>query len=183
MLPSSGPEPEETFTATLLTASNNVNIDPQLANATITVLQRGMPFGTIGFFGDALRTQVVEEELTTRSLSLPLARTGSSVGAVSVLFIVTRVGGSNPETDVTPSSGSVSFVSGRTQANLDLQILADSEPELNETFTVTLTQVVGGANLDPQATVSTFVIRYVVTSCSMCVYYIPAALIPFHTVE
>lgn len=175
MLPSSGPEPEETFTITLISASNNVNIDPLLANATITVLQRGMPFGTIGFFGDALSTQVVEEELFTHSFSLPLARTGSSVGAVSVGFFVTRIGGGNPETDVTPTSGSVSFASGQTQANLDLQILADSEPELNETFTVMLTQVVGGADLDPQATASTFVIRCVVTS-SYATYILGALL-------
>ena len=134
-----------------------------------------MPFGTIGFFGDALSTQVVEEELFTHSFSLPLARTGSSVGAVSVGFFVTRIGGGNPETDVTPSSGSVSFASGQTQANLDLQILADSEPELNETFTVMLTQVVGGADLDPQATASTFVIRCVVTS-SYATYILGALL-------
>ena len=161
VLPSSGPEPEERFIVSLTSASNNVFIRPNLANATIIVTQRGMPFGTIGFFGDALRTQVVDEEQTTHTFSLPLARTGSTVGTASVLFTVTRAGGgASPGEDVTPTNGSVRFVSGQAQASLELQILADSEPELNETFTVTLTGVVGGANLDSQATMSTFVIRY-----------------------
>ena len=157
ILPSDGTEPEETFTVTLIEASNNVDIDPDNDSVSITVSQRGMPFGVIGFFGDALEQQVIFEDETVQTLSLPLVRTGETFGDVQVLFEVT--GEEAPHLDISPVNGSVTFVLGQSQASLNLQILPDVEPESEETFTVTLTGTLGGASLDEQATVSTFIIR------------------------
>ena len=148
-------EPEETFTVTLISASNNVFILPDQSSVAITVSQVGMPFGEIAFFGDALQLQRVSEQET---LTLPLIRTEETVGATVVLFTVT--GDTPPDSEVSPFSGNVSFGTGQSQADLVLVILADSLPELEETYTVTLREATGGAAINPLAAVSTFVIRY-----------------------
>ena len=149
-----GPEPEETFTVTLISASNNVFILPDQSSVTISVAQVGMPFGVIAFFGDALQLRRVSEQET---ISLPLIRTEETVGATVVLFTVT---GDSPNLDVSPVSSNVSFGTGQSQANLVLEILSDSTPELEETYTVTLREATGGAAINPLAAVSMFVIRY-----------------------
>ena len=46
---------------------------------------------------------------------------------------------------------------------IELRILPDDVPELDETFTVTLTRVEGGADVDSAYNVSTFIIKYVHT--------------------
>ena len=147
-------EPEETFTITIISASNNVFILPDQNSVSITVSQVGMPFGEIAFFGDALELQRVSEQET---LSLPLIRTQETVGATVVLFAVT---GDSPDLDVSPFSSNVSFGAGQSRAELVLVILPDSLPELEETYTVTLQGATGGAAINPLAAVSMFVIRY-----------------------
>ena len=59
-----------------------------------------------------------------------------------------------------PSSGTIVLPSGESQVNLYLEILDDSDPELEETFTLILSQPTGGAALDTLAAQSTFIIRY-----------------------
>ena len=70
------------------------------------------------------------------------------------------VGVSDPSLDVHPSSGTILLASGLNQVDLQLEILDDSEPELEETFTLILSQPTGGATLDLLASQSTFIIRY-----------------------
>ena len=62
-----------------------------------------------------------------------------------------------------PSSGTIVLPSGESQVNLYLEILDDSDPELEETFTLILSQPTGGAALDTLAAQSTFIIRYCTT--------------------
>ena len=62
--------------------------------------------------------------------------------------------------DVYPSSGTLLLASELSQVDLQLEILDDGDPELEETFTVILSQPTGGAALDPLAAQSTFIIRY-----------------------
>ncbi len=154
VLPSAGPEPEETFTVTLTDASNNVEVAPDSSSVPITVRQRGMPFGVLGFIGDALDPRFVSEP---ENFSLPIVRTGEALGNVQVLFEVTGLG--SPEEDLRPVNGSVMFFDGQYEGSVMLQVLDDSKPELEETYTVTLTQALGGATLNELATVSTFTIR------------------------
>ena len=65
----------------------------------------------------------------------------------------------DPSLDVYPSSGTLLLASGLSRVDLNLEILDDSDPELEETFTVILSQPIGGATLNPLAAQSTFVIR------------------------
>ena len=89
ILPSQGDEEEKTFTVNLLSASNEVEIDPNRQSVTITVAQRGMPYGTIGFFGDVLQLHKVDEGVGSQSVAFPIARTAPALGDVHISFVVT----------------------------------------------------------------------------------------------
>ena len=89
ILTSQEDEEEKTFTVYLLLASNEVQIDPARASVTITVAQRGMPYGTIGFFGDVLQLHKVDEGVGSQSVAFPIARTAPALGNVHVSFVVT----------------------------------------------------------------------------------------------
>ena len=84
----------------------------------------------------------------------------------SLLFPLTA-GVSDPSLDVHPSSGTLLLASGLSQVDLSLEILDDSDPELEETFTLILSQPTGGATLDPLAATSTFIIRYALHSLTL----------------
>ena len=89
ILPSQGDEEEKTFIVNLLSASNEVEIDPDRQSVTITVAQRGMPYGTIGFFGDVLQLHEVDEGVGSQSVAFPIARTAPALGDVHISFVVT----------------------------------------------------------------------------------------------
>lgn len=59
-----------------------------------------------------------------------------------------------------PTTGTILFSSGLNQVVFSLNILDDDDPELEETFTLILSQPTGGATLNTQAARSTFTIRY-----------------------
>lgn len=59
-----------------------------------------------------------------------------------------------------PTTGTILFASGLNQVVFSLNILDDDDPELEETFTLILSQPTGGATLNSQASRSTFTIRY-----------------------
>lgn len=89
ILPSDGDEEEKTFTVNLRSASNSVDIDTERQTVTITIAQRGMPYGTIGFFGDVLQPQKVNEGEENQTFVLPIARSSPALGNVEVTFVVT----------------------------------------------------------------------------------------------
>lgn len=89
ILPSEGDEEEKTFTVTLRSASNDVEIDPDRQTASITIRERGMPYGVIGFFGDVLQPFKVDEGEGNQTVLLPIARTTPALGDVLVNFVVT----------------------------------------------------------------------------------------------
>ena len=71
-------------------------------------------------------------------------------------------GDTDPSLDVYPTTGTILFASGLSQVELSLTILADAEPELEENFTVILSQPTGGAQLNQLAVRSTFTIRFLI---------------------
>ena len=89
ILTSQGDEEEKTFTVYLLSASNEVEITPSRKAVTITVVQRGMPYGTIGFFGDVIQLHKVNEGVGSQSAVFPIARSAPALGDVIVSFTVT----------------------------------------------------------------------------------------------
>lgn len=157
VLPTTTDEREEVFTVTISAATNNVMIDSPLSQVQITVQQNGSPFGMVSFLGDAIRTQRVSEG---SELSLPLERNGDLSASVDVSYLVTRVGSADStQGEVTPVSGSVTFPVLQGRTTITLSIAQDSEAELDETFSVTLTRATSGATINPQANTATFIIR------------------------
>ena len=164
VLPTATDEPEETFTVSLTSITNNVLIDSTRSRVVITVGQNGSPFGIISFLGDAISTQRVMEGDDAVIFSLPLVRDGDLSGAVSVSFVVSRVDNDGAEPvslDVTPTSGTVLFPVLQGRISIDLTILPDDIAESDELYQVTLLQPTGGASINPQASIATFIIRLV----------------------
>ena len=89
ILPSEGDEEEKTFTVNLRSASNDAVINTAAQTVTITIAERGMPYGTIGFFGDVLQLHKVNEGVGDQTALFPIARSAPALGNVMVSFIVT----------------------------------------------------------------------------------------------
>ncbi len=153
-------EPEEMFRVSLISTSNDVAIDSNFNQVTITVGQNGSPFGTISFLGEVLGDLQVQEMDVPVTLSLPLERDGGLSTEVNVVYTVTRVSGDGDtvELDVTPATGLVTFLVSQGRASIDLTILPDNVGELDEMFQVTLSET-SGATINPQAGVARFTIR------------------------
>ncbi|KAJ8414918.1 hypothetical protein AAFF_G00024410 [Aldrovandia affinis] len=68
-------------------------------------------------------------------------------GSVSIQFSITDVNGSLSTGDLVPSQGFVVLEDGVRFKALEIWAVLDEEPEMNETFTVTLSSPAGGARL------------------------------------
>lgn len=162
VLPSNNDEVEESYAVTLQLASNNVFVDSDLSTVVITVAQMGTPLGVVSFIGDVVTDeQRVAEGIAPSTLSLPVVRTGSNTLTIMVMYTVMRVGsGESPDVDVSPVSGMVEVPAGIGQVNLDLTVLPDDIPELDEVFEVTLTGTNAvGVSIDPLANTARVIIK------------------------
>lgn len=74
---------------------------------------------------------VEEPVLGTRPVSLAVLRAGGSVGSVSLAWRAT-LGGVEASDDLLPSSGAVLFLPGDTERAIQIDVLADDVPELQE---------------------------------------------------
>ena len=61
--------------------------------------------------------------------------------------------------DIEPTSGSAMILGDLRNGEIELEILADNEAELDESFTLLITKVEGGAEIDSRHNSSSFVIR------------------------
>ena len=62
------------------------------------------------------------------------------------------------QSDISPVNGSVLIADGEARASIDISILAEDIPEMEEAFTVVITRVEGGAELDTDRLRSTFTV-------------------------
>lgn len=83
---------------------------------------------------------VTEHILPTFQIVLPLRRDGTDGQAV--VFWSLRAIGENrvdvTKDDLSPFSGSVTFLSGQSEENITIIIMADNVPEINETVLLNL---------------------------------------------
>lgn len=78
-------------------------------------------------------------------VNLPLRRDGTDGQAV-VFWSLRAIGANHGDVtakDLEPLSGSVVFLSGQSDASINLTVLADNIPEVNETLLLTLDRYVG----------------------------------------
>eukprot|EP00064_Thunnus_orientalis_P005520 superscaffoldBa00000542_g5534 len=109
----------------------NLTVTPDIAN------------GEIGFTSNTTVVVYEPEDSNTSMVNLPLRRDGTDGQAV--VFWSLHPIGANPEdvtvNDLEPLSGSVIFLSGQSDASINLTVLADNIPEVNETLLLTLDRV------------------------------------------
>lgn len=71
-------------------------------------------------------------------VTLPLRRDGTD-GQAEVFWSLQPLGPSRADqTDLQPLSGSVTFLSGQSDASISFAVMADDIPEVNETLLLTL---------------------------------------------
>ncbi|XP_047184912.1 adhesion G-protein coupled receptor V1 [Scophthalmus maximus] len=108
-------------------------------NLTLTVTP-DIANGEIGFTSNTTVVLYEPEESNTSTVSLPLRRDGTDGHAV-VFWSLQPVGAYRDDVtadDLEPLSGSVVFLSGQSDASINLTIMADDIPEVNETLLLTL---------------------------------------------
>uniref|UniRef100_A0A8B9KIF9 Adhesion G protein-coupled receptor V1 n=1 Tax=Astyanax mexicanus TaxID=7994 RepID=A0A8B9KIF9_ASTMX len=106
----------------------SLRITPDIAN------------GEIGFTSNQTVVAVEPEESNTSVIILPLRRDGTDGQAV-VFWSVRPVGENRADVtkdDLSQFSGSVVFLTGQSEANISITIMADNVPEINETVLLTL---------------------------------------------
>ena len=159
ILPTSVPEVQKTFTVTLTSATNNVAISATAGTLSLVVSQYGNPYGEISFLGNNLTPLTVYElEATVNTFSLTLVRTGIVTDSATVTFVVA---GSALAQSVSPTGGLVIFQPGSSQVQISMGVLPDGTPELDATYTVTLTSAIGPATINALGSVATFIVPYV----------------------
>lgn len=132
-------EPDETFLVTLSNATGGAVIGPN-GNLEVNILSNGNPYGRIEF-AMKFRNIVVDEKLRDWVLYLEVLREQGSYGKVIVAWNKTdNVSGSgrHGDNDVYPASGEIVFLEGETKKTINLTIVADDIPEVNEVFEVRL---------------------------------------------
>jgi predicted extracellular nuclease len=102
-------------------------------------------------------TAVFEGDAGTTPITFTVTRDGNSAGAVTADYTVNFPGGADGATSNDFAAGQtftgqVSFADGETSATITLNVAGDVGPELDDHFTVSLSNVVGGTIGDGVAT-------------------------------
>lgn len=101
--------------------------------------------GAIAF---SASTYSVAENVSGGKAAITVSRTGGSTGTVSVSYATsdgTATAGLG--NDYTATSGTLTWLEGETDKTFEIDILADTTPEANETVTLLLSNPSGGATL------------------------------------
>ncbi|GAL91976.1 alkaline phosphatase [Microcystis aeruginosa NIES-44] len=140
-------ELNENFTVTLSNATNGATITTATATGTIENDDVAIPTLAIA----ATSANQTEGNSGSKAFTFTVTRAVNTTGSNNVNWAVTG-SGSNPAnaTDfvggVLPS-GTVSFAAGETSKVITVNVQGDTTVELNETFTVTLSNATNGATI------------------------------------
>ncbi|KAK9974393.1 hypothetical protein ABG768_022494 [Culter alburnus] len=145
------PEGDETFQLILTNPSAGLELGKN-TTATVTILANDDGHGIISFNNSEhflLREPTSMSGLGESVATLYIIRDPPQgiFGTVTVQFTITDANGSLYTDDLTPSSGFVVLEDGVRFKTLEIWAVLDAEPEMNETFTVTLSNPTGGARL------------------------------------
>lgn len=145
------PELDEAFTVSLLTPSRGRLADP----STLTVvIASSDDAGGLFQFDAGVEALTVVEGGADVVVSLPVLRTRGLFGDVTLSYTIRSLaaGGGDAAADFANASGTIVFPAATVRQTLNLRMLADDVPELEEQFEVVLALVEGpGARLGPIA--------------------------------
>ncbi len=129
-------EGDETFTVELSLTSGDVTLGTSVI--TVTIADDDIA-GTLDFDQFAYETQ------EGTSVDLTLVRSGGSDGEITV--DIATAAGTAGASDYTEKSGTLTLAHGVSTQTVTINTTADTTPEQDETFTVTLSNPTGGASL------------------------------------
>ena len=135
-------EGDEMFAVALSNPQGGATLGtPATANVTIAEDDTPPAAGVLQF--SAATYSAAENAASVR---ITVERSGGSAGQVSVEY-ATSNGTATSGSDFTALSGTLMFADGETSRSIDVTVLDDTSDESNETFTVSLSAVAGGATL------------------------------------
>ncbi|XP_070689817.1 adhesion G-protein coupled receptor V1 [Pempheris klunzingeri] len=149
------PELKESVTITLMDVTTvglqdlrqAAVIDKQQAQALLTILPNGSPYGVIGWHLDSQFTLTQEPQTVPVNVTLSIVREQGSSGEVAIHY-QTRPALYQPPSnqatagqDYTPKDNTIIMIDGATVALVTVTILPDEIPELAESFLVNITSV------------------------------------------
>ncbi|XP_037338537.2 adhesion G-protein coupled receptor V1 [Pungitius pungitius] len=148
------PEGAERFQLILSKPSPGLELGTN-TTATVNILASDDGHGVISFNTSEhflLREPTSVSGLSESVATLYVVRNPEkgTFGAVTVQFTITDANGSLAEADLMPAQGSVVLEDGARFKMLEIGAVLDAEPEVNETFTVTLSSPTGGARMGDQ---------------------------------
>uniref|UniRef100_UPI003AAD5B8E adhesion G-protein coupled receptor V1 n=1 Tax=Centroberyx gerrardi TaxID=166262 RepID=UPI003AAD5B8E len=148
------PEGPERFLLILSNPSPGLELGTN-TTATVNILASDDGHGVISF--NSSEHFLLKEPTSVSGLSESVATLyvlrspeEGTFGTVTVQFTITDANGSLAEGDLIPSQGFVVLEDGVRFKTLEIWAVLDAEPEVNETFTVTLSSPTGGARLGDQ---------------------------------
>ncbi|KJE88343.1 hypothetical protein CAOG_00007 [Capsaspora owczarzaki ATCC 30864] len=150
------PELAEVFGVRLEIVSGGGAVDSTASNVLVTIAESDSPHGVLAF--DAA-TLAVDEPASDSNVSITITRTAGLFGDVTFAW-ATSITGSDHDVnaqaglDFVEGAGTVTLLQGHSSAVIQVVIRADSLPELDETFAVTLSSPTGGATLGAQSTIT-----------------------------
>ncbi|XP_070543508.1 adhesion G-protein coupled receptor V1-like isoform X2 [Ptychodera flava] len=144
------PELDEIFTVELTNPSNGRLGETSNLVATVTVAANDDPYGSFVF--SPMSRPVITEE-GNRNVTLKILREYGKVGAVRVEYATLNQGETLPNLptftsrakeyeDFIPVQSSVVLQDGQTEANIQIDLLDDSIPEMSESVFVYITDVI-----------------------------------------
>ncbi|PNJ49879.1 ADGRV1 isoform 24, partial [Pongo abelii] len=150
-------EVEETFIIKLHLVKGEAKLDSRAKDVTLTIQKFGDPNGVVQF---------APETLSKKTYSEPLALEGPLL----ITFFVRRVKGTfgeimvywelSSEFDITEdflsTNGFFTIADGESEASFDVHLLPDEVPEIEEDYVIQLVSVEGGAELDPEKSITWF---------------------------
>ncbi|NWV35380.1 GPR98 protein, partial [Grantiella picta] len=135
------PELEESFYVQLLNQTTGGALLGSLTRAIITIEASDDPFGSFVFQNTEFTVE--EPEFGSVTINLPIIRNAGTLGNVTVQWAAT-LNGHPADDDLQVTAGNITFAPGEAIQMLQLEILADDVPEVEEIVRVELTQASSG---------------------------------------
>ncbi|XP_053337317.1 adhesion G-protein coupled receptor V1 [Clarias gariepinus] len=149
VLPHGEVEVAETFVIRLSHVSGDMDVDPRAGSVTLQIAKFGDPNGIVQFTEQDLREHVYSEPADHEgplNISLLITRREGVMGNITVFWEI--LSDSDRTGDFLTLRGSATILSGQRVAEIVVTLLPDTVPELDEVYTVLLSSVEGGAELD-----------------------------------
>ncbi|XP_054253432.1 adhesion G-protein coupled receptor V1 [Indicator indicator] len=148
-------EVQETFLIRLILMKGETEIDPKAKTIALIIQKFGDPNGIVQFAPESLTENNYTEPSADegpQSIKLFVRRIQGTMGTITVYWEIRSE--SDISGDFLRTEGSVVIPDQQSAAEIIIYLLPDDVPELDENYVVQLISVEGGADLDPEKSIS-----------------------------